>query len=221
MARFRSSTLVRAAAVAAALALPAADAAAQTFYPAFQPARTVQREYNFAIADGDVGTQFIFQWHEGMTGASGFRFDAGLIDGNDIAGEDGDVLVLLGATYLRQVNNAGPDLPLDLLFTLGGNAAVGDQVLLEVPVGISAGRRFPLDGPFALTPFVHPRLALQYCNECGADADSETDLGIGVDLGVDFEVSTRMSLRAALLLGSDEADAIGLGLAWRPGGLRR
>jgi hypothetical protein len=220
MSRFRIPTIARVAAIAAAVALPAADAAAQTFYPAFQPARTVQREYNFAIADGDAGTQFIFQWHEGLTAASGFRFDGGLIDGDDIAGEDGDVLVLLGATYLRQLNNAGPNIPLDLLFTVGGSAAIGDQVLLEVPAGISVGRRFPLDGTFALTPFVHPRIALQYCNECDA-GDSETDLGIGVDLGVDFEISTRMSLRAALLLGSDDTDAIGLGLAWRPSGLRR
>ena len=217
MTRFRLPTLARAAAIAAAIALPAADAAAQTFYPAFQPARTVQREYNFAIADGDGGTQFLFQWHEGLTSASGFRFDGGLIDPDG----DGDVLVLLGGTYLRQINNAGTELPLDLLFTVGGNAAVGDAVLLEVPVGISVGRRFPLDGTFALTPFVHPRLALQYCNECGEGGDSDTDLGIGVDIGVDFEISSRMSLRGALLLGSDDTDAIGLGLAWRPSGLRR
>ena len=217
MSRSCLASLAPAAALAAALVLPAAEAAAQTFYPAFQPARTVQREYNFAIADGDAGTQFIFQWHEGMTGASGFRFDGGLID-PDAEGED--VAVLLGATYLRQLNNAGPNIPLDLLFTIGGSAYVGDGVALEVPVGISVGRRFPLDGVFALTPFVHPRLALQYCNECDA-GDSETDLGIGVDLGVDFEVSQRMSLRAALLLGSDDTDAIGLGLAWRPSGLRR
>ena len=217
MPRFRLPILARAAAVAAAVALPAADAAAQTFYPAFQPARTVQREYNFAIADGDAGTQFLFQWHEGMTGASGFRFDGGLID-PDVEGAD--ISVALGATYLRQLNNAGPNLPLDLLFTVGGHAYVGDGVVLEVPAGISVGRRFPLDGAFALTPFVHPRLALAYCNECDA-GDSETDLRIGFDLGVDFEISSRMSLRAALLLASDDVDAIGLGLAWRPNGLRR
>lgn len=218
MPRFRLPILARVAAVAAAVALPAADAAAQTFYPAFQPARTVQREYNFAIADGDAGTQFLFQWHEGMTSASGFRFDGGLID-PDVEGED--ISVALGATYLRQLNNAGPNLPLDLLFTVGGHAYVGDGVALEVPAGISVGRRFPLDGAFALTPFVHPRLALYYCNECGAGEDSETDLRIGFDVGVDFEISSRMSLRAALLLASDDVDAIGLGLAWRPSGLRR
>lgn len=215
MPGFRLPTLARVAAIAAVVALPAADAAAQTFYPAFQPARTVQREYNFAIADADGGTQFLFQWHEGTTGGAGFRFDGGLWDV-----DGGDVQVLLGAAYQRQLNNAGPNLPLDLLFTVGGHASVGDLVLLEVPAGISVGRRFPLDGVFALTPFVHPRIALQYCNECDA-GDSETDVGIGVDLGVDFEVSTRMSLRAALLLGSDDYDAIGLGLAWRPSGLRR
>jgi hypothetical protein len=42
-----------------------------------------------------------------------------------------------------------------------------------------------------------------------------------VDIVVDFEISSRMSLRGALLLGSDDTDAIGLGLAWRPSGLRR
>lgn len=220
MVRSRPSILARAAAVAVALALPAADATAQTIYPSFQPARTVGREYVGAIADADAGTMFLFQWHEGITASSGFRFDGGL---QDIEG--GDVQVLLGATYLRQVNRAGNDVPLDLLFTVGGNASVGDLILLEIPVGISVGRRFALEGPFALTPFVHPRAALKYCNECDA-GDSETDLGIGVDLGVDFEVSSRLSLRAALLLGSEyvagvDNDAIGLSLAWRPGGLRR
>lgn len=218
MTRFRPTTLARVAAVAAALALPAADAAAQTFYPSFQPARTVTREYVGAIADVEGGTAFLFQWHEGMTGGAGFRFDAGLLDAE---GDEGDVLALLGATYVRQINRAGSEVPLDFLFTVGGNAAVGDAIILEVPVGISVGRRFPLDAGFALTPFVHPRAALQYCNECGTDGDSDTDLGLGVDLGVDFEVSSRLSLRASLLLGSDDTDAIGLGLAWRPSGLRR
>jgi len=215
MSRFRLPILARVAALAAAVALPVADAAAQTFHPSFQLPRTVQREYNAAISDGDGNTAFLFQWQEGMTGASAFRFDAGLMDI-----EGADVQFLLGATYLRQLNNAGPDVPLDLLLTIGGHALLGDLVALEVPVGISVGRRFPLDGAFALTPYVHPRAALQYCNECDA-GDSETDLGLAFDLGVDFEVSQRLSLRGALMIGSDDADAIGLGLAWRPSGLRR
>ena len=215
MSRFRLPTLARAAALAAAVALPAADAAAQSLSPAFQPPRTVQREYNAAIADGDGVTMVLFQWTEGMTTASGFRFDGGLVD---IDGSD--VHFLLGATYLRQLNNAGTDVPIDILLTAGGQALLGDVTAFELPVGVSVGRRFPLEGAFALTPYVHPRVALQYCNECDA-GDSETDVGIGLDIGVDFEISTRMSLRGAFMIGSDDADAIGLSLAWRPNGLRR
>jgi len=215
MARFRLPTLARAAAVAAAIALPAAEAAAQSLHPSFQLPRTVQREYAGAIADGDGVTAFLFQWHEGMTSASGCRFDGGLLDV-----DGGDVQFLLGATYQRQVNRAGTEVPLDMLLTLGGQAVLGDLTILEVPVGMSIGRRFPLEGVFALTPYVHPRVALQYCNECDA-GDSETDVGIGLDIGVDFEISNRMSLRGAFMIGSDDADAIGLSLAWRPGGLRR
>ena len=216
MPRFRLPSFTRVAALAAAVALPAADAAAQSLHPSFQLPRTVQREYNAAIADGDGTTAFLFQWHEGLTSASGFRFDGGLLDI-----DESDVHFLLGATYQRQLNNAGTEVPLDLLLTVGGQAVLGDLVALEVPVGVSIGRRFPLDGAFALTPYAHPRVALQYCNECGADGDSDTDLGIGVDFGVDFEISTRMSLRGAFMIGSDDAEAIGIGLAWRPGGLRR
>ena len=62
MSRFRLPTLARVAALAAAVALPAADAAAQTFHPSFQLPRTVNREYNAAISDGDGNTAFLFQW---------------------------------------------------------------------------------------------------------------------------------------------------------------
>ncbi len=212
MSRFRLPTLAGAAALAAAVAFPVAEAAAQSLNPAFQAPRTVQREYNAAIADGDGTTMFLFQWHEGMTSASGFRFDGGLVDF-----DGGDVHFLIGATYLRQLNNAGQDVPVDLLLTAGGQALLGDVTAFELPVGISVGRRFPLEGGFALTPFAHPRVSLQYCNDCA----DETDLGIAVDFGVDFEISSRMSIRGAFMIGSDDADAIGIGLAWRPNGLRR
>ena len=209
--------LRRAAALAAvALLAPAASAAAQSLHPAFQPPRIVPREYNFAVVDADGGTGFLAQWHEGMSATTGFRFDAGLLDA------DNDELYLLaGATYLRDLNRATDELPLDLLLTVGGQALIGDQFALEVPVGVSLGRRFPLEGALAITPFVHPRVALQYASEGGDDGDSETDIGIAFDIGVDFEISSRLSLRGAFMFGSDDADAIGIGLAWRPAALGR
>ena len=213
MPRSLVRSLVVRAALAAAVLAPAAPLAAQTLHPAFQPPRVVPREFNFAIADGDGGTAFIGQWHEGMSSVSGFRFDAGLLDV-----DGGDVHFLFGATYQRDLNRATTDLPLDMLLTVGGQALVGDLTALEFPVGISVGRRFPLEGALAITPFIHPRVALQYCSDCDA-GDSDTDIGIAFDLGADFEISRRLSLRAAFMLGSDDADAIGFGLAWRPAAL--
>ncbi len=217
MTHARSSfrTFARAAvAVALVAAAPVATAAAQSIYPAFQPPRIVPREYNFAVADGDVGTSVLFQWREGWSPVSQLSFEAGVLDPD----YDSDVNLLVGGNYARQLARAGGDMPLDLMLTLGANAAIGDLFILEVPVGISIGHRFPLEQGLALTPFLHPRVGLQYCNECDG-GDSETDLGVAFDLGLDFEISPRMSLRGTAMFG--DSDAIGISLAWRPQGLRR
>lgn len=209
----RHSTRRTLALAAALLLAPVVPAAAQTIHPAFQPPRVVAREYNLAVVDSDFGTGFLGQWQEGMAGGTGFRFDAGLLDA-----DSDDLYLMAGATYLRELNRASDELPLDMLLTVGGHALIGDEFALEIPLGMSLGRRFPLEGALAITPFVHPRVALQYVSE-GGDGDSETDLGIAFDVGADFEVSPRLSLRAAFMFGSDDADAIGIGLAWRPAAL--
>lgn len=209
--RFSLPRSFRRAAVLAAVVLvaPLATAAAQSF----QPPRVVPREFNFAVVDGDVGTGFLAQWHEGMSATTGFRFDAGLVDP-----DFGDLYLLAGATYLRDLNRATDQMPLDVLLTVGGEALIGDNFGIAIPVGVSLGRRFPLDGALAITPYVHPRVAVEYVS---GDGDSETDLGIAFDIGADFEISERMSLRATFMFGSNDADAIGIGLAWRPGALGR
>jgi hypothetical protein len=171
-----------------------------------------------AVADGDVGTSLLFQWREGWSPVSQLSFDVGVLDPD---ADNADVQLLLGGAYARQLTRSSADLPLDLLLTAGANALVGDTFLLEIPIGVSVGHRFPLEGGLAITPYLHPRVGLQYCSECGAGGDSDTDLGVSFDLGADFEVSPRLSLRASFLFGDDDADAIGFGVAWRPIGLRR
>jgi hypothetical protein len=209
---FRS--FFRAAAVAAlVVAAPALEAGAQLAYPAFQPPRTIAREYNFAVADADWGTTLLFQWREGWSPISQLGLDAGIVDV-----EGSDVHLLVGGNYARQLARASNDLPLDLLLTVGANALVGDHFRLDIPVGISLGHRFPLEGGLAITPYLHPRVGLEYVN---VNDHSDTDLGGAFDLGVDFEVSPRLSIRGTFMFGSDDRDAIGIGLAWRPQGLRR
>lgn len=203
------------AAAAALLAAPLLSAGAQTLYPAYQPPNIVDREYNFAVAGADVGTVLLFQWREGWSPISQLSFEGGLLDPKG----DEDVRLLAGGNYGRQLLRATDDMPLDLLLTAGGNLIVGEGFGLEIPVGVSLGHRFPLEQGLAITPYIHPRVAFQYANPKGGDSD--TDVGVAFDLGVNFEVSPRLSLRGTFMFGSDDNDAIGFSLAWRPVGMRR
>lgn len=215
---FRS---VRRAAVAAvlgtvALATASDSVLAQAWvYPSFQPPSIVSREYQGIVADGDWGgTSLVFQWREGLGPRSQFSIDAGVADP-----DFGDARFLVGGGYGYQLNNAATnaDMPLDMLFTAGAYLSTGDSwTTFRIPVGVSIGRRFPLEGNFAITPYIHPRAALWHC---GGDCD-DTDLRVNFDLGADFELSETVSLRASLMLGGDDEDAFGFGLAWRPRGLR-
>lgn len=213
----RLSILLGAVVLAGASVAPAATAGAQALnYPAFQPPTIVQREYAVGVADGDHTTSAVFQWREGWSPVSQLSFDIGVADP-----DHGDVKLLVGGGYARQLNRASGDLPLDILFTAGAYAALVDPTIFQIPVGVSLGHRFDLDQGLALTPYIHPRLALSYCSECGPHGDSDSDLDVVFDLGANFEVSPRLSLRAAVAFGSNRSDAIGFALAWRPGALRR
>lgn len=194
---------------------PAAAVAQAGGYPAFQPPRIVDREFNFGVADGDIGTTLVFQWREGWSPVSQLSFDLGFTDP-----DGGDLRMVLGAGYARQFHRETADLPLDLMFTLGAYTSFGDGTIFQVPVGVVIGHRFPLEGQLAITPYAHPRLALQYCSFCDA-GDSETDVGVAFDIGADFELSEQLSLRLGFAFGDDLNEAVGFSLAWRPRGLRR
>ncbi len=190
---------------------------AQAFsYPAFQPTRVAEREYNFAVADLDGnGTGLVFQWREGLGNPKlQFTLDVGFVD------FDGPVdgLLLLGGALNYQLARSTADMPFDLVFTGGLGFATGDDFnVIRIPIGVAAGHRFQLDGNFAITPYVHPRLSIDRVSSDGPAGD-ETDTNIDFDIGANFEINPRMALRLAALLG--DGDAIGLSFAWTPRGLR-
>ena len=216
-------------AAVAALTLTAERAAAQAWsYPSFQRPRVTEREFNFGVADaGDAGTSLIFQWREGIDARTQLSLDVGVADP---AGRNSENLFLLGGTLARQLSEARADLPLDFLFTAGLNLALGGGGnLLRLPVGVSLGHRFPLEQGMAITPYIHPRLSIDFCGDCGSGDDdtddSETDLGVDFDIGVSFEVNRNLSFRlSALFGGSDlvgDSDGFGLSIAWNPAALAR
>ena len=215
-------TVLRAAALAAAaLCSFASRSGAQAWnYPSFQQPRVVDREYNFLVADGgDAGTTFAFQWREGVSLRDQLSLDVGLADP-----DFGDTKFLIGGQYAHQLVTSSAQVPFDLLLTAGVNGAFGDGSLLRIPVGVSFGRRFPLEGGLAITPYVHPRISLDVCgSNCGGG--DRSDVSLDFDLGANFDFTPQFALRfSALFTGSDNDlwdNAFGLSLAWRPPGLSR
>lgn len=196
-----------------AIMFSAAPLAAQAFaYPAMQPARITAREYNFALADaGGSVTSIVFQWREGLGNPKAmFVLDAGVADfGNETA-------LFLGGGGAYQLATSSSDMPFDVLLTGGLGLGFADGVtIMRIPLGASLGRRFPIDGGFAISPFVHPRIAYARASGGGGSASSSD---LEVDLGANFEFKPKMSIRLALSMG--DSDAVAIGFAWTPQGLR-
>jgi hypothetical protein len=200
--------------------LTAAPVAAQGWnYPSFRHPQIMSREFNFALADGgDAGTALLFQWREGFGIRTELNLDIGFADP-----DFGDSRFVIGGGFGHRLTTATVDMPLDLLLTAGIFAAFGDpSTLIRVPVGLSVGHRFPLEGAMAVTPYVHPRVSIDFCSDCFGGGD-DSELSINFDLGADLELSRQLSLRfAALFAGGDffgDEDGFGISLAWKPAAL--
>jgi hypothetical protein len=207
------------AAVAFAAVLPTAQIEAQAWaYPSFQPPRVVTREYNFGIADSDRGgVSIVFQWREQSAPSTHFGFDLGIADSE---GREDDIVLFGGIGIGHRLGAATNEVPLDFLLTGGLYLAVFDGgALFRLPVGVSLGHRFDLGDGMALTPYLHPRLSIDVCNDCGG-----SDIGLVFDLGASFQITRSVSIRGAAVFGGDdtiENDAFGISLAWTPPSLAR
>jgi hypothetical protein len=198
----------------------ARSAGAQTawFTPSFQPPTVATRDYTGAVV-ANAGTSALFQWREGLSTSSQLLVEGGLADAESPFGTK----LLLGGQYAHQLARATPEQPLDLLLTAGAGLAVGEGPdLVRVPVGISIGHRFPLEGNLAITPYVHPRLVVDaWTADVGGD---RTTLTIDFDIGASMQVTPQLAVRASLLVsGAAPANSLGLGLGLTvtPRGLRR
>ena len=215
----RRGAVVGALTLLLALGGRSADAQAWT-YPAFQPPRVADREFNIGVADGS-GTILVGQWRENLGPRSHFSVDGGLVDGE---GRGSTNFLLLGGGFGYQLTEQRQDLPLDFLGTAGLYVAFGDGAnVLRIPFGVSIGHRFPLESGMSLTPFVHPRVSIDRVNP--DNGESDTNLGIDFDLGVDFQVNRQLSFRVAAIFGGSDTfgddDGFGISLAWSPAGVSR
>ena len=202
-------------AVLAAAAISAGTARAQAFaYPAFQGARIAEREYIFVLGDADGGsTAIAFQWREGLGQPKlQFTLDAGFADG----GVGGSTILFFGGGLGYQLATARTDMPFDIVLSGGLGLGFADGVsYTRLPFGASVGHRFPLEGGFAISPFLHPRLAWNRFS-AGGGSTSATDLE--VEFGGSFEINPRMAVRLAAVMS--DADVVGISFVWTPRGIK-
>jgi len=199
--------LRRIAALSALVLAAAAPLQAQAYvYPALQPSRIAEREYNFALADmGDgFGTGLIFQWREGLGNPKlQFTLDAGFADPD---APNADARLLIGGGLAYQLTSATTDMPFDIVLAGGLGLTTGDDLTtLRVPFGAAIGHRFPLEGDIAITPFVHPRLSW---DRASFNGNSNSDTNLNVDISANFEFKPQMAIHMATTLGNDDTMAL-------------
>lgn len=188
-------------------------------YPSLQVPTASIRDYTAAIASGS-GTLALFQWREGAGDRMHLGLDVGIADYN----HSSDLQLFVGGSLGRELLRASGEQPLDVLLTAGAGASFGGgSTLFRIPFGASIGHTFALDQGMSLTPYVHPRLSIDICDDCGAEGSNDSELSLNFDLGANFRVNRQFSVRAAVSLsGSDffGDDSFALGFNWTPRALR-
>jgi hypothetical protein len=104
-----------------------------------------------------------------------------------------------------------------------GFAFGGRTTVLRLPIGASIGHTFDLSDSspgMSITPYVHPRLSLDVCNNCTGLNGGQSNVSVNFDLGASLQVNREFAVRAAgvfsggNLLGT--GDAFTVGFTWTP-----
>jgi hypothetical protein len=142
----------------------------------------------------------------GFDGAVAVRGGGGRGAGDEIAGFGGvDVRAPLARHTERQ--------PIDLEWSGGLGAGVGEYVLVSVPVGLSAGRSWS-SGSVWFAPYVYLGIALDF--RTGDEApDEEFDVQGSAEVGFDLALdrARRFVIRASGALADRQAFAVGFAIS--------
>lgn len=136
------------------------------------------------------------------TGSYGLR--AGIAESSD-----DDIGAFGGIDFSGRVSRANSDFPLDVDWVFGAGLGVADWVRVSVPLGLTLGHTFRGDGA-TFTPYITPRVFLDAAFDRGGDDDTDTDLGLAIDIGLDLRFTRGLVVRFGASLGDREAVAIGL-----------
>jgi hypothetical protein len=191
-------------AVALVLATAATGAAAQeTGTPVFKAPYRAFNSYEFGgnISFPSGAPDFAL---EGFYSYGHGSYDLGVRGGFENI-PNGDTRVLLGADFRTRVLNASDRFPLDGALTLGIglNAGSGPDVVY-IPVGLSLGRRFLLEGSkTSFVPYVEPVVV-------PALSSGNSDLDFALGFGVDIRFSNTVDFRVSAGVGDIEGVSLGV-----------
>jgi hypothetical protein len=182
------------------------SAAQETGTPIFKaPYRTfTSHELGASFSDPGEGVSFALEgFYRYGHGPYDLSFRGGFEDLNGSAG----TRYLLGANARTQILTYSESFPLDGALTLGIGANVGNGTdTYYIPIGISLGRRFNLEGSnTTFVPYVHPILGPAF-----GGGDSRVDAAFG--LGVDVRFSEDLALRVSGGIG--DVEGVGISLAY-------
>jgi hypothetical protein len=178
--------------VGALVALAASDLAAQeTGTPIFKaPYRSFKNhEFGASFSDPGTGVSFALEGFYGYgRGSNDFNIRGGFEDLNG----PGGTRILLGGDFRTQVLSYSESLPIDASLTVGLGANVGDGPdAYYLPVGVSVGRRFDLEGSnTTFVPYAHPVIVPIFG---GGNSDVKFALGLGVDVRFSHDLAVRVS----------------------------
>jgi hypothetical protein len=177
---------------AVVIALSATGAAAQeTGTPIFKaPYRSfTSHEFGASFSDPGEGVSFALEgFYRYGRGSNDFSLRGGFEDLNGAGG----TRILVGGDFRTQILSYSESVPVDGSLTVGLGANVGDgRDAYYIPVGISIGRRFDLEGSnTTFIPYAHPVIVPTFG---GGDSEVNFALGLGVDVRFSREWAVRVS----------------------------
>src|SRR5687767_12518334 len=190
--------------VLAMVGLGGGAAAQETGTPMFKAPYRAFTNHEFGLALSDPGSNADFALEGSYSygrGNNDFGIRGGYADGAD----DLDSRILLGGDFRTRVVSYSESFPLDGALTVGFGTNMGDGPdLFFLPVGISLGRRFELEGSrTTFTPYAHPVIVPTF-------GSGDDDVNFALGLGVDIRFSQSWSVRASGGLGDIEGVGVSL-----------
>jgi hypothetical protein len=182
------------------------SAAQETGTPIFKaPYRAfTSHEYGVSLSDPGEGISLALEgFYRYGKDANDFSIRGGFADLNGPGGSR----LLLGGDFRTQVVSYSESFPLDGSLTLGLGANVGDGPdAYYIPVGISLGRRFEVEGSnTTFVPYAHPVIVPTF-------GGGNSDVNFALGLGVDIRFSDSWAIRASGGIG--DIDGVGVSVAY-------